>query len=58
VPGMDTRQFVARTALETMGVHWFDHRANWLAKVRNVSRLGSQFLGSQEFKFPTAILIF
>ena len=23
-------------------VHGFDHTANWIAKVRNVSRLGSQ----------------
>lgn len=31
-----------RITAKTIGVHWFDHRANWLARVRNVSRLGSQ----------------
>ena len=28
--------------LKTLGVDWFDQSANWPAKVRNVSRLGSQ----------------
>ena len=34
---------LAPIILKTIGVHGFDHRANWAAKVRNVSRLGSQF---------------
>jgi hypothetical protein len=42
VPAMDTVQRSARIALKTMGVHGFDHIANWVAKVRNVSGLGSQ----------------
>lgn len=35
----------ARIALRTMDVHGFDHTANWVAKVRNVSRVGSQSPG-------------
>jgi hypothetical protein len=42
VPGMDSGERFARIALKTIPVHRFDHRANWAAKVRNVSRLGSQ----------------
>ena len=41
VPSMDTGQRVARIILKTMDVYGFDHRANRVAKVRNVSRLGS-----------------
>jgi hypothetical protein len=47
VPAMDTGQQFARIALKTMGVHGFDHRANWAAKVRNVSKLGSQIAFSR-----------
>jgi len=42
VPAMDTGQRFARITLKTIRVHGFDHIANWPAKVRNVSRLGSQ----------------
>jgi hypothetical protein len=42
VPAIDTGQLVVRITAKTMGVHGFDHRANWVAKVRNVSSLGSQ----------------
>jgi hypothetical protein len=41
VPGMDTRQRLAPINLETINVQGFDHRANRVARVRNVSRLGS-----------------
>jgi hypothetical protein len=41
-PTLDKRRQCARLALKTMSDHRFDHRANRLAKVRNVSRLGSQ----------------
>ena len=41
-PAMDSGQRFVRITLKTMPVHGFDHRANWEAKVRNVSRLGSQ----------------
>jgi hypothetical protein len=33
---------VAPIILKTLGVAKFDHSAIWAAKVRNVSRLGSQ----------------
>ena len=33
---------------------WFERTAFQTAKIRNVSRLGSQFLGPQEDYFPTA----
>jgi hypothetical protein len=42
VPGMDTGQRLAPINLKTLRVHGLDHSANWAAKVRNVSRLGSQ----------------
>jgi hypothetical protein len=42
VPVMDTGQQFARIALKTMGYQGFDQRADGVAKVRNVSRLGSQ----------------
>ena len=41
VPAMDSCQQFAWIILKRMPVHGFDHRANWPAKVRNVSRLGS-----------------
>jgi hypothetical protein len=44
VPGMDTIQRVARITLKPMSVYGFDYRANRVAKVRNVSRLGRQLL--------------
>jgi hypothetical protein len=40
--------------MKTKSVHEFDHTANWMAKVRNVSRLGSQFLGGQVTDFKLA----
>ena len=47
VPAMDTGQQFARIALQTMGDHGFDQRANRVAKVRNVSKVEShqKFLG-------------
>src|SRR6266571_4205792 len=47
VPVMDTGQHFARIALKTMGQHGFDYKATWAAKVRNVSRLGSQIPNSR-----------
>ena len=44
VPVMDTGQQFAWIALKTMGEHGFDQRANRVAKVRNVSSVGSQIL--------------
>jgi hypothetical protein len=41
VPVMDTGQQFARIALKTMGYHPFDQRADRVAKVRNVSSVGS-----------------
>ena len=41
-PGMDTERPSASIMMKTKSVHGFDHTANWTAKVRNVSRLGSQ----------------
>ena len=49
VPAMDTSQRVARITLKTMGAYGFDHRANWVAKVRNVSRLGSHQKSAFQF---------
>jgi hypothetical protein len=43
VPVMDTGQQFARIALKTMGGHEFDQRADRAARVRNVSKVGSQF---------------
>lgn len=42
VPAMDSGQWFASIDLKTIPIHRFDHTANWLAKVRNVSKLGSQ----------------
>jgi hypothetical protein len=39
---MDAGQRIARITLKTMRVDGFDHRANWVSKVRNVSKVGSQ----------------
>src|ERR1017187_4719368 len=41
VPAMDTGQRSARISLKTVHVHAFEHNAKSVAKVRNVSRLGS-----------------
>ena len=41
-PAMYTGQKFARIAFKTIGDHGFDHRADLAAKVRNVSRVGSQ----------------
>jgi hypothetical protein len=49
VPAMDTGQRVARIALKTMGDHGFDQRADRVAKVRNVSRMGSQINNRNSF---------
>jgi hypothetical protein len=38
---VDKHRRPARITLKTIGLHGFDHRATWAAKVRNVSRLGS-----------------
>jgi len=54
VPAMDTGQRIVRITLKTMGVYWFDHRANWPAKVRNVSSVGSHKL-SQFFCSPSSV---
>ncbi len=40
---MDGRRRSTSIILKTLGVDRFDHGASWPAKVRNVSRLGSQF---------------
>jgi hypothetical protein len=40
-PAMDTGQRFTRITLKTMRVDGFHHRANWVVKVRNVSRLGT-----------------
>src|ERR1022692_2035619 len=42
VPSMDTARPSASMMMKNKIVHGFDHTANWIAKVRNVSRLGSQ----------------
>ena len=42
VPAMDGRQRSTPIILKALGVDRFDHSASWPAKVRNVSRLGSQ----------------
>ena len=39
---MDTGQQFVRITLKTMGDHGFDQRADPVAKVRNVSNVGSQ----------------
>ena len=44
VPTMDGRRRTTPIILKTLDVDGFDHSANWPAKVRNVSRLGSQIL--------------
>src|ERR1039458_8706365 len=51
VPAMDTGQRSARISLKTVHVHAFEHNAKSVAKVRNVSRLGSQFLPFHRFAF-------
>jgi hypothetical protein len=42
VPGLDKRRRAAPITLKTIRRPRFDHSAIWAAKVRNVSRLGSQ----------------
>ena len=44
---MDTGQQFSRIALKTMGDRGFDQSVKRAAKVRNVSRLGSQIIKSQ-----------
>jgi hypothetical protein len=39
---MDGRRRTTPIILKTLDVDRFDHSASWPAKVRNVSRLGSQ----------------
>jgi hypothetical protein len=41
-PGVDRCWPSTAIILKTLGVDWFDQSASWPAKVRNVSRLGSQ----------------
>jgi hypothetical protein len=41
VPGVDVGRRAAVILMKTILFQGFDHRANWVAKVRNVSRLGS-----------------
>ena len=41
VPGVDRSCPSTPIMLKTLGVDGFHHRANWPAKVRNVSNLGS-----------------
>ena len=53
VPDVDKRRRRARITLKTMLVHGFDHRANWVAKVRYVSTMGSQIE-----RAPTATKLF
>ena len=38
---MDMGRRFAPIIMKTIRFHGFDHTANWVAKVRNVSRLGS-----------------
>lgn len=56
VPAMDSCQQLAWVTLKTMPVHGFDHRANWPAKVRNASRLGSQPFASTIYKSSAVFL--
>ena len=42
VPDLDAGRWFQSTNLKTIRFHGFDHRANWVAKVRNVSSVGSQ----------------
>jgi hypothetical protein len=42
VPGKDKFQRFVPIILKVIGFERFDHSASWPAKVRNVSRLGSQ----------------
>src|ERR1035438_9099385 len=53
VPVMDTGQQFARIALRTMGDHGFDQGANRVAKVRNVSSVGSQTFATGSIRGPT-----
>src|ERR1017187_6783008 len=50
VPAMDSCQQFAWITLKTMPAHGFDHCSVWAAKVRNVSRLGSQTPSKRKFK--------
>ena len=43
-PSMDKQRQTAPMILKALHFDRFDHSANWPAKVRNVSRLGSQIL--------------
>ena len=42
VPSMDISRRFAPISLKPIRVHGFDHKASWVARVRNVSRLGRQ----------------
>lgn len=54
VPTTDSCHLFARITLKTMSVHGFDHRAIWPAEVRNVSRLGRQFLVEEYYSANTS----
>jgi hypothetical protein len=47
VPAMDGRRRYTPIILKILAADRFDHSASWPAKVRNVSRLGSQILKLQ-----------
>ena len=53
-PGVDTRRWTVWISMKGLHFWEFDHSPSWSAKVRNVSRLGSQFLGPQEDYFPAS----
>jgi hypothetical protein len=44
---MDKRHRAARITLKSKRIGGFHQWANWVAKVRNVSRLGSQIISSE-----------
>jgi hypothetical protein len=49
VPGRDTVRLSAPMMVKAKSVHGFDHTANWMAKVRNVSSVGSQVGWTYQF---------
>src|SRR6266851_6409023 len=56
VLGMDMGWRFGPIVLKTMRVPRFDHGAIWVAKVRNVSRVGSQQLRAISAQFNTTTL--
>lgn len=57
VPAIDTGQLVVRITAKTMGVHGFDHRANCVAKVRNVETCPAWGANSSILEFAAILLI-